>query len=103
MGTDRDTRDAILLLVNACNDYQIRCLVLTSAFRALQLRVDPCECDVQAETLKAYNDAEAIVEAQTKEVKAALEGSAPFLEALTKFATRHYLDFEHLLPRTQFH
>jgi hypothetical protein len=64
MSTDRDVRDAILLLANACNDYQTRNLALASAFRALQLypddgRVSLCESDLQAQALKAYNDAEA--------------------------------------------
>ncbi len=74
MSADRDVRDAILLLVNACNDYQTRYLALASAFRALQkypaeMRDSLRESDLQAEALKAYNDAEATVEAQAKEVK----------------------------------
>ena len=70
MSADRDVRDAILLLVNACNDYQTRCLALASAFRALQkypaeLRDSLCESDLQAEALRAYNDAEACRPAST--------------------------------------
>ena len=97
-------RDGILLLVNACNDYQIRNLALVAAFRALQKRHAEkrhslCECDLQAEALKAYNDAEATVIAQAKDIKLALEGSGPFLDVLTKFATRHYSEFEQFIPR----
>jgi hypothetical protein len=108
MRKNADVRDAMLLLVNACNDYQTRYLALAAAFRALQLypvdqRVSICECDLQAEALKAYNDAEAAVEAQAKEVKSALEGSGPFLDVLTKFATRHYSEFEQFLPRPRPH
>lgn len=36
------------------------------------------ECEIQAEALKAYNDAEATVEAQAKEVKSALQGAGPY-------------------------
>ena len=108
MSTDRDVRDAILLLVNACNDYQTRYLALASAFRALQkypaeMRDSLCESDLQAAALKAYNDAETTVEAQAKEVKSALEGSEPFLDVLTKFATRHHLELEKFLPRPRHH
>ncbi len=108
MSADRDVRDAILLLVNACNDYQTRCLALASAFRALQkypaeLRDSLCESDLQAEALRAYNDAEATVQAQAREIKSALEGSEPFLDVLTKFATGHYSEFEQFLPRPRHH
>lgn len=108
MGNDRDVRDAILLLVNACNAYQIRNLALVSAFRALQLRQNKkqgslSESELQAEALKAYNDAEATVEAQAREVKSALEGSGPFLEFLTKFATRHYSELERFFPQRRPH
>ena len=99
MEADRDIRDALLLLVDACNDYQKRNLALTSAFGALQLGANVNECDIQAEALKAYDDAEATVEAQAQEVKSKLEGSGPFLEVLTEFATRHYTEFEQFLPR----
>lgn len=44
MSADGDARDAILLLVNTCNDYQTRNLALTSAFRALQLGSNVGEC-----------------------------------------------------------
>ncbi|MGB2625431.1 MAG: hypothetical protein WAK20_01470 [Candidatus Acidiferrum sp.] len=94
MSTDRDVRDAILLLVDACNNYQKRNLALTSAFRSLQLSDNLSECDIQAEALKAYNNADAAVEAQAKEIKSVLQGSGPFLEVLTKFATQHYTEFE---------
>ena len=108
MENDRDVRDRILLLFNACNDYQARYLALASAFRALQRypaekRNSLCEYELQAEALKAYNEAEATVEAQAKEVKSALEGSGSFLEAVTKFATRHYVEFEEFLPRPRVH
>ncbi len=97
MELDQDVRDAILLLVNACNDYQIRALTLTSVLRTLKLygaekRESLCECELDAEVRKAYNDAEARVKREAKEVVSALEGTKPFLEAVTKFSTRHYLD-----------
>jgi hypothetical protein len=108
MRNNADMRDAILLLVNACNDYQTRYLAIASAFRALQKypaerRISLCESDLQAEALKAYNDAEATVEAQAKKVKSALGGSGPFLDVLTEFATRHYSEFEQFLPRPRRH
>ena len=34
MSSDRGVRNAILLFVNACNDYQTRYLALATAFRA---------------------------------------------------------------------
>ncbi len=106
MENDRDIRDRILMLVNACNDYQIRYLALASMFRTLQPGAKTnglCECELQSEALKAYNDAEASVEAQAREVKSAPEGSGPFLEPLTKFATRHYSEFEKFLPQPRVH
>jgi len=107
MEPDQDVRDAILLLVNACNDYQIRALTLSSVLRTLQLypagkRNILCECELQAEVLKAYNSSEAIVKHQAKGVVSALEGSGPFLDALTQFATRHYLDFEKIAMGMRF-
>ena len=103
MKNDRDARDAILLLVDACNDYQIRSLTLSAAFRGLQLRANPCECELQSEILKAYKHAEALVEGETKEIKSALEGSGPFLEVLKTFATRHYSEFAQFLQRPGLH
>jgi hypothetical protein len=108
MKNNEDLRNVILLLVHACNDYQTRYLALASAFRALQkypveMRGSICECELQAEALKAYKDAEATVEAQAKGIKSALKGSGPILDVLTKFATRHYLEFEQSTPRSRRH
>ena len=107
MEPDQDVRDTILLLVNACNDYQIRALTLNSVLRALQLhpagkRNSLCDCELRAEVLKAYNNAEAIVKHQAKGVVSAFEGSGPFLDVLTQFATRHYLDFEEIAMGMRF-
>ena len=104
MESDKDVRDAILLLVNACNDYQMRSLALSMAFRALQLyptekRDGLCERELQAEVLKAYNIAEIRVGIEAQDIKSALDGSGPFLELLTKFASRHYSEFEQILSR----
>ena len=107
MENDRDVRDAILLLVNASNDYQTRNLALASAIRAFQRdhaeeEFTLCE-DLQSAALIASTDAEATVEAQTKEVKSAFDGSGPSLDALTKFSTRLYLDFELTLSLLRSH
>ncbi len=83
MENDKDLREAILLVVNACNDYQTRNLALTSALRAAQRNPAKkwdglSECELQAEILKTYDNAEARVEIEAKEVKLALEGADPF-------------------------
>jgi len=99
MKPDRDVRDAILMLVHACNDYQLRSLAIRSAIVALRLsssgsRRKLTRLEVEAEVSKAYKQNETMVERQAKEVKAALQGSGPFLDCLIKFANRHYLDHE---------
>jgi hypothetical protein len=106
MTTNRDERDAILMLVNACNAYEIRSLALSSALIAMreyprEKRQSLSKADLKGEAAKAYTFAQANVEQQTKTVKVALEGSGPFLETLPKFATRHYLDFTFHVPDTE--
>jgi hypothetical protein len=69
MKTNRDVRDAILMLVHACNDYQLRSLAMSSAIVAIQLlpaeqRTNLTRLEVQAEVLKAYKEAETVVEQQ---------------------------------------
>ena len=62
------------------------------------------ESELHAEALKAYNDADATVEAQARELElSARKVAGPFLEFLTKFATRHYSELEQFFPQRRPH
>ncbi len=105
MKTGRDVRDAILMLVDACNDSQVRTLAMSSAIAEIQLlppeqRAKLTRFEVQTEVLNAYKQAQTVVAQQAKQVKRALKGSGPFLKPLIKFANRHHLDQEIKLLQT---
>ena len=96
---DREVRDAILMLVSACKDYQLRDMSQRSLLPKLRLlppekRATLTDEDVRHDVMKAYSDAEPIVALQAAELEAALSGSGPYLDLLIRFANRHYLDHE---------